>query len=192
MFCRGTERQKCVSGAGISSPVGRNVSAGPDRNESGLYGAGIARNYAFIDSQNVHLAIRDLGWRLDWARFRRYLRDKYAVERAFLFIGYLAGNESLYTSLQQAGFVLVFKPTVEVRKGEVCCRQRQCRCRIGAARHDRVGQLRQSSDRLRRRGFSLFGGASPQAWKITEASSTESAKIFGSAACFSFRDGVYG
>ncbi len=77
-----------------------------------------AGNYAFIDSQNVNLAIRDQGWILDWSRFRRYLQDKYHVTHAFIFIGYVPGNEQLYTSLQEAGFVLVFKPTLEIRKGK--------------------------------------------------------------------------
>ena len=76
-----------------------------------------ANNYAFIDSQNVNLAIRDQGWRLDWKRFRVYLREKYAVTKAFLFIGYVKGNDSLYTSLQEAGFICVFKPTLEYKDG---------------------------------------------------------------------------
>lgn len=50
-------------------------------------------NYAFIDSQNVNLAFRDLGLVIDFARLRVYLRDKCRVEKAYLFIGYLAGNE---------------------------------------------------------------------------------------------------
>lgn len=77
----------------------------------------MANNYAFIDSQNVNLAIRDQGWVLDWTRFRRYLSDKYDVAKAFMFIGYIPGNESLYTSLQEAGFILIFKPTLEIKKG---------------------------------------------------------------------------
>lgn len=74
-------------------------------------------NYAFIDSQNVNLAIRDQGWKLDWKRFRVYLRDKYGVTKAFLFIGYIEGNSSLYTALQDAEFVCVFKPTLEYKDG---------------------------------------------------------------------------
>jgi len=66
------------------------------------------KNYAFIDSQNVNLAIRRQGWVLDFRKFRIYLRDKYHVEKAFLFIGYLPGNEYLYTFLQEAGYILVF------------------------------------------------------------------------------------
>jgi uncharacterized LabA/DUF88 family protein len=69
-------------------------------------------NYAFIDSQNVNLAIRSQGWKLDWRRFRRYLQDKFGVEKAFLFIGFIEGNTELYKSLQEAGFICIFKPTL--------------------------------------------------------------------------------
>jgi hypothetical protein len=63
-------------------------------------------NYAFIDSQNLNLAIREQGWALDFKRFRKYLADKYHVTKAFIFIGYLPTNESLYTSLQKYGYML--------------------------------------------------------------------------------------
>jgi len=77
-------------------------------------------NYAFIDSQNLNLAIRDCGWQLDFRRFRIYLSDKYNVSKAFLFIGYVPGNEGLYTSLQNDGYIVVFKPTLEYKhKGEI-------------------------------------------------------------------------
>lgn len=72
--------------------------------------------YAFIDSQNLNLSIQELGWNLDFGRFYIYLKDKYKVKKAFLFIGYVAGNEALYTSLQQAGYIIIFKPTLEYKK----------------------------------------------------------------------------
>lgn len=75
-------------------------------------------NYAFIDSQNLNLSIQDLGWRLDFRRFRRYLSDKYGVAKSFLFIGYVPGNTKLYTYLQEAGFVCVFKPTLKYTDGK--------------------------------------------------------------------------
>ncbi len=79
----------------------------------------LRNNYAFIDSQNLNLAIRDLGWTLDFKRFRRYLTDKYGVAKAFIFIGYLPTNESLYISLQEYGYILVFKPTLCLPDGRV-------------------------------------------------------------------------
>jgi len=36
-----------------------------------------ANNYAFIDSQNLNLSIREQGWVLDFKKFRIYLKDKY-------------------------------------------------------------------------------------------------------------------
>ena len=52
-------------------------------------------NYAFIDSQNLYLAIRDLGWKLDYKRFRIYLREKYNCKKVYMFMGYLAENQEL-------------------------------------------------------------------------------------------------
>ena len=79
----------------------------------------IKNNYAFIDSQNLNLSIRDQGWKLDFKRFREYLRDKYDVAKAFLFIGYIPINKSLYTSLQEYGYILIFKPTLPLPDGNV-------------------------------------------------------------------------
>lgn len=76
-------------------------------------------NYAFIDSQNLHLGILELGWRLDYRKFRVYLKEKYAVEKAYLFIGFVSGNQDLYNHLQSVGFVLVFKPTIPDADGKI-------------------------------------------------------------------------
>jgi len=76
-------------------------------------------NYAFIDSQNLNLAIRDQDWQLDFKRFRKYLEDKYNISKAFIFIEYIATNESLYTSLQEYGYILIFKPTLSLPDGRV-------------------------------------------------------------------------
>jgi uncharacterized LabA/DUF88 family protein len=68
--------------------------------------------YAFIDSQNLNLGVLGMGWKLDFKRFRVYLKDKYGVDKAFLFIGYIESNEELYKALRKDGYELVYKPTV--------------------------------------------------------------------------------
>ena len=68
--------------------------------------------YAFIDSQNLNLGIRSQGWQIDYKKFRLYLRNKYNVTTAYMFIGMVEDNQQLYTRLQEAGFILIFKPTV--------------------------------------------------------------------------------
>ncbi len=77
----------------------------------------IQNNYAFIDSQNLNLGVRSQGWVLDFFRFRVYLRDKYRITKAFLFVGYVPEHSWRYTILQQAGYVVVFKPTLTYRSG---------------------------------------------------------------------------
>ncbi len=73
--------------------------------------------HAFVDSQNLNLGVESQGWKLDWRKFRQYLRNKYNVVKAYLFIGQVAGNESLYTFLQKCDYILIFKPTLERKEG---------------------------------------------------------------------------
>ncbi len=76
-------------------------------------------NFAFIDSQNLNLGIKHSGWRLDFQKFRRYLLEKYSVIKAYVFIGYVPGNEGLYTNLQNMGYICIFKPTLQLKDGQV-------------------------------------------------------------------------
>ena len=66
-------------------------------------------NYAFVDSQNLNLGVKSQGWNLNFARFRHFLKDKYQVNKAYLFIGYV-----------KAGYICVFRPTLEIKdKGKI-------------------------------------------------------------------------
>ncbi len=76
-------------------------------------------NYAFIDGQNLYLALRNVGWQLDYHKFRVYLKEKYNVQKAFMFIGFIATNTDLYTELQSHGFILIFRPTLTYKDGTV-------------------------------------------------------------------------
>ncbi len=78
-----------------------------------------ASNYAFIDAQNLNLGIQSLGWKVDYKKFRKYLKEKYAVEVAYMFLGFIHRNQRLYSSLQKAGFVLIFKPVVMDDDGKI-------------------------------------------------------------------------
>lgn len=76
-------------------------------------------NFAFIDGQNLNLGVQSMGWKLNYYRFRKYLLEKYSVVTAYYFIGYVPGNQPLYSELQKAGYVLVFKPTIPDGDGHV-------------------------------------------------------------------------
>jgi len=72
-------------------------------------------NYAFIDSQNLNLGVQKIGWKMDWKRFRQWLAERYNVTHAYMFIGYMAENESLYELMHDHGYLVVLKPTLEVK-----------------------------------------------------------------------------
>lgn len=76
-------------------------------------------NFAFIDNTNIHKGIEMLGWKLDLSRFRRLLKERYGVSRAYMFIGYIEGNQDMYRDFQNMGYTLIFKPTLPNHKGEV-------------------------------------------------------------------------
>lgn len=74
--------------------------------------------YAFIDSQNLNLGVQKVGWKMDWRAFRAYLKNNYNVTKAFMFIGYMAENESLYEHMHELGYLIALKPTVDVSSAE--------------------------------------------------------------------------
>lgn len=80
----------------------------------------IKENIAYIDAANLHNAIKDnFPWKLNYKRFRVWLKDKYQVETAYLFIGLVAKNTGLYNMLQDAGYTLIFKDTICDGDGKV-------------------------------------------------------------------------
>ena len=66
-------------------------------------------NYAFIDGQNLYKGVENLDWELDYYRLRHYLRAKFGVLKAFIFLGYIAKYKKLYEYLEECGFEIVFK-----------------------------------------------------------------------------------
>mgnify|MGYP003605439299 CR=1 FL=1 len=79
----------------------------------------LPNNYAFIDSQNLNLGVQKAGWKMNWRRFREWLRDEYGVTQAFMFIGYMSENEAMYQQMYDHGFLVVLKPTLEILQVEL-------------------------------------------------------------------------
>jgi uncharacterized LabA/DUF88 family protein len=79
--------------------------------------------YAFIDSQNLNLGVlHDIkkqgkiiykGKKLDFKKFRDYIRVKFGVKEAYIFIGNIPENQDLYLHLQNCGYKLIMKDTVK-------------------------------------------------------------------------------
>jgi len=79
----------------------------------------IPRVYAFIDSQNLNLGVLSQGGKLDFRKFREYLKLTHNVTKAFLFIGYVEENKILYDYLKHSGYICVFKKIIEYKDKEI-------------------------------------------------------------------------
>jgi uncharacterized LabA/DUF88 family protein len=69
-------------------------------------------NLAFIDGQNLHLGttLSDQPWKVNLFKFKIYLEKKYNVKEAYYFLGCIQEvNQEIYSEIQKAGFILVFK-----------------------------------------------------------------------------------
>ena len=75
-----------------------------------------SNNYAFIDNQNLNVTVQNLGWKIDWRRFRKFLYDRYQVSQAYMFIGYMPEHEEMYEFLHDAGYAIVLKPTYDLTR----------------------------------------------------------------------------
>src|SRR5476651_518480 len=76
--------------------------------------SGDPNNIAYIDGQNLYMgtAKSEPSWLIDLTRLRVYLNQKYHVDRAYYYLGYVqegASIEKLYETIQAAGFILVFR-----------------------------------------------------------------------------------
>lgn len=69
-------------------------------------------NYAYIDGANLHKGVESSEWKLDYRKFRSWIRQKFGVTEAYLFIGLMSKHADLYTSLQSLGYKLIFKEIV--------------------------------------------------------------------------------
>jgi len=69
-------------------------------------------NLAFVDGQNLYLGTMSEcpSWKVDLLKFRQYLLEKYEVQSAYYFLGFVdESNQDLYENIQRAGFILKFR-----------------------------------------------------------------------------------
>jgi uncharacterized LabA/DUF88 family protein len=79
-------------------------------------------NIAYIDGQNLFMGTnkREPIWEVDLQKFRVYLKEKYNIDKAYYYLGYVQDGstfEMLYETIQSAGFILVFREHNSAMKG---------------------------------------------------------------------------
>ncbi len=68
----------------------------------------------YIDGNNLYRSAKELGFDIDYKKFRGWIRQKYNPEKVYLFIGLVPERTKFYEHLQECGFILIFKQTVSV------------------------------------------------------------------------------
>lgn len=68
----------------------------------------------YIDGNNLYRSAKELGFDINYKKFRGWLRQKYQAANVYLFIGLVPSRTSFYEHLQESGYILIFKQTVSV------------------------------------------------------------------------------
>ncbi len=68
----------------------------------------------YIDGNNLYRSAKELGFEVDYKKFRGWLRQKYSPVNVYLFIGLVPDRIKFYEYLQECGFILIFKQTISV------------------------------------------------------------------------------
>ena len=66
----------------------------------------------YIDGANLHRAALELGFDIDYKKFRGWLRQKYNPSNIYIFLGYMRNHQNLYLYLERCNFILIFKETI--------------------------------------------------------------------------------
>jgi len=74
----------------------------------------MSKNNIYIDGNNLYRSAKELGFAIDYKKFKGWLRQKYNPDKIYLFIGLVPERVKFYEYLQECGFILVFKQTISV------------------------------------------------------------------------------
>ena len=68
----------------------------------------------YIDGNNLYRSAKELGFEIDYKKFRGWLRQKYNPTNVYLFIGLVPKRVKFYEYLQESGYLLIYKQTISV------------------------------------------------------------------------------
>lgn len=71
------------------------------------------KTYAFVDASNIIYGTKDEGWKVDFRKLFKYLRERYKCKKIYYFAGVEAKNPKqhrFYEILKKIGYELVLKP----------------------------------------------------------------------------------
>ena len=87
------------------------------------------KTYAFIDAANIIYGTRDEGWKVDFERLFKYLKERYKCRRVYYFAGEFKKSPkqaTFYKKLEEFGYDLVLKPVKIYTSGGKRVRKANC------------------------------------------------------------------
>lgn len=88
------------------------------------------KTYAFIDASNIIYGTRDEGWKVDFKKLFKYLKERYKCTKVYYFAGLDKKNTKqhhFYQKLERFGYDLVLKPVkIYYQLGGVAVRKANC------------------------------------------------------------------
>lgn len=73
----------------------------------------------YIDGANLHQGMKSESDGLDYAKFYKYLDNKYRPEVIYIFMGKIEVKQPLYDFLMECGYKIIFKDTFRNKDGEI-------------------------------------------------------------------------
>lgn len=64
----------------------------------------MSRLNIYIDGNNLYRSAKELGFAIDYKKFRGWLRQKYSPQKVYIFIGLVPERVKFYEYLQNCGY----------------------------------------------------------------------------------------
>ena len=68
----------------------------------------------YIDGNNLYRGAKELGFDIDYKKFRGWLRQKYNATKVYIFIGLVPTRAKFYDHLKKCCYVLIYKNTISI------------------------------------------------------------------------------
>lgn len=70
----------------------------------------------YVDFQNISIGLEKRWFSINRKKFYIYMRDKYTITNAKLFIGYIEKYDTFYKQLQSYGYEIIFREAIFTEK----------------------------------------------------------------------------
>ena len=80
------------------------------------------KTYAFIDASNIIYGCTSQGWKMDFAKLIKYLKNRYSCQKIFYYAGLDQENKKqlkFYEKLAEFGYILKLVPIKRFKDGKV-------------------------------------------------------------------------